>query len=110
MSPIFADVLRPTRTHLFEDIARTAKLGYNHDGIEAIVLDKPYIVEDRDILKITRRPSLLDWLLRRPLPPAELARVHLAGGTFTWVTRGYAGTRATPWRRSDVVEVIGVAP
>ncbi len=102
------DVLRTTRTHLFEDIARTAALGYDTTAFEAIVLAKPYIVHNGDVLKITRRPAVLDWLLRRVAPPAELAAVRHAGGTFTWVERGWAHTRRSAWRKGDVVEIVSV--
>ena len=104
-------VLHPTRTRLFEDIARTAALGYDSPGHEAIVLRAPFIVQNGDVLKITRRPSLLDRLLRRRLRRGlrwlpELALVRHAGGTFTWVLRGYAGTGSPGWRKGDVVEII----
>ncbi len=104
------DVLRPIDTRLREDVARTASLGYNHDGIDAFVLADPLVAQTGDILLLSRRRSLIARLLRRGTPqrPRELVVVHLAGGTFTFVRRQYGGTLAADWRKGDRVTVIGV--
>ncbi len=105
----FEDVLRPLNTRLFEDPAKTARLGFGHDGLEVLVLEKPYIVFDNDVLRLSRRPPLVDRLLRRrPFRLVELVRVRTAGATFTWVERAWGGSQRGDWKAGDNVDIIAV--
>jgi hypothetical protein len=101
------DVLHPTRTKLVEDHVEGLHpdLGDQH---VALRLAKPWIVRDRDVLKVSQR-SFLDRLRGRSAR-VELMRVEFAGATFTWVARGWGGSSVTTFRRGAQVDVIAVDP